>query len=557
MQLGAVIVAAGMSSRMGAFKPMLQIGSVSVAQRIIAKFRQVGVKTIVMVTGYHAHDLETHLAGNDIVFLRNEHYETTQMFDSAKMGLEYIKDKCEKVFFTPVDVPMFHASTLQALIHSNADLAVPVCGEEKGHPIFMNTSLIEGILADQGGCGLKGALERCPADMTLVPVNDPGAFQDADTPEDFLGLVKYYDQLKNTGKRTIYMIRHSQPDFADGKKMCLGKTDIPLGTVGKLQSVLLAEGLKEKKVSTVYCSDLKRSLQTASYLTEQPVQKPEFQEFDCGEWDGFTFEEIKKRWPEVYELRGKDLSYPIPGAEPVEEGKKRFEKALLEVLAESEGDIAIVGHATAIKSFLCGLKGMDPKDHRNIPMDYASVTTVTYDGTFAIEKENETFAPELSEELCERLLDAAGTPKQVQDHCIAVKKQAMEICDALKGAGVSLEGQLISSAALLHDIARVEKHHGKIGGEWIRTIGYPLQAAIMEVHHDSFEQTDVIDESVVLMMADRCVKETEVVPIELRFLESRKKCNAEEALEMHRQRYLETIRLKEKINGICGKEIIL
>ena len=44
MQLGAVIVAAGMSSRMGAFKPMLQIGSVSVAQRIIAKFRQAGVK---------------------------------------------------------------------------------------------------------------------------------------------------------------------------------------------------------------------------------------------------------------------------------------------------------------------------------------------------------------------------------------------------------------------------------------------------------------------------------------------------------------------------------
>ena len=357
--------------------------------------------------------------------------------------------------------------------------------------------------------------------------------------------------------RKVYLVRHSQPDFVNGQKMCIGKTDIPLGVIGRIQSVLLAEGFKEKSVSAIYCSDLKRSFQTASYLTENPIVKPEFQEFDCGEWDGFTFEEIKKRWSEVYELRGRDLSYPIPGAEPVEEGKKRFEMALLEVLAESEGDIAIVGHATAMKSFLCGLKGMDPKDHRTIPMDYASVTTVTYDGTFVIEKENETFVSELSEELCKKLLDGAGTPKQVQEHCVAVKKQAMKICDALQEAAVKLDKQLVLSSALLHDIARMQKHHGTIGGEWIRILGYPLQAAVIEKHHDTLENIDIIDESVVLMMADRCVKETEVVPIELRFAESRKKCVTEEALEMHRQRYLQTIHFKEKINGICGKEIIL
>ena len=38
MQVGAVIVAAGMSSRMGDFKPLLNIGSISIAQRIVATF---------------------------------------------------------------------------------------------------------------------------------------------------------------------------------------------------------------------------------------------------------------------------------------------------------------------------------------------------------------------------------------------------------------------------------------------------------------------------------------------------------------------------------------
>ena len=48
MKTGAVIVAAGMSSRMGEFKPMLNIGSISVAQRVIATLKQAGVNRIVL-----------------------------------------------------------------------------------------------------------------------------------------------------------------------------------------------------------------------------------------------------------------------------------------------------------------------------------------------------------------------------------------------------------------------------------------------------------------------------------------------------------------------------
>ena len=63
MQIGALIVAAGMSTRMGEFKPMLSIGSISVAQRVIATLSQSGVSKIVMVTGYNATMLERHLSG--------------------------------------------------------------------------------------------------------------------------------------------------------------------------------------------------------------------------------------------------------------------------------------------------------------------------------------------------------------------------------------------------------------------------------------------------------------------------------------------------------------
>lgn len=357
--------------------------------------------------------------------------------------------------------------------------------------------------------------------------------------------------------RTIYLIRHSRPDFPDGKKMCIGKTDLPLGAVGRMQSVLLAEGLKDREISAVYCSDLKRSIQTASYLGKESVSKSGFQEFGCGDWDGRTFEEIKEKWPEIYELRGKDLSCPIPGAQSEEEGRQQFEKTLLEVLGQSEGDIAIVGHATANQSFLCGIRGIDPKLHRIIPMDYASVTTLGFDGTFSVSKENEVFVPELTEALCKKLLEAAGTPEPVQAHCMAVKNQAKRISSALKEAGVVLNESLLETAAMLHDVARTEKEHAKMGGDWIDQIGYPKQGNIIRAHHDRSFSLEEIDEKAVLVMADRCVKETEVVSVEERFLESKKKCKTKETLKMHQERYLHTLRLKDRIHEICGKEIIL
>lgn len=193
MQIGALIVAAGMSTRMGEFKPMLSIGSISVAQRVIATLSQAGVSKIVMVTGYNATVLERHLSGNGIIFLRNENYETTQMFDSVKIGLSYLQDKCDKVLFTPVDVPLFTAKTAKTILDSGAPLAVPMCEGQQGHPILIANDLIPEILNDCGEMGLKGAMDRCSAPLLRIDVEDPGTIHDADTPEDFSQLLEYHN----------------------------------------------------------------------------------------------------------------------------------------------------------------------------------------------------------------------------------------------------------------------------------------------------------------------------------------------------------------------------
>ena len=134
MQTGALIVAAGKSSRMGDFKPMLQLGSISIAQRVINNFRQAGISKVVVVTGYHADVLECHLASNNVVFLRNENYANTHMFDSVRIGLEYLKDKVDTVLFTPVDVPLFTAQTVTQMLSLGRPLVTPVCNGNHSDP---------------------------------------------------------------------------------------------------------------------------------------------------------------------------------------------------------------------------------------------------------------------------------------------------------------------------------------------------------------------------------------------------------------------------------------
>lgn len=193
MDTGAVVVAAGMSSRMGDFKPMLSIGSISVAQRVVATLKQAGAARVVVVTGYNAEELERHLASSGVVFLRNENYRTTHMFDSALIGLRYLRDKCRQVLFTPVDIPLFTAATVDALLTSGAELACPVCGGTRGHPILMSANVIDRVLEDSGEGGLDGALSRCGVPMTLVEVDDPGILHDADTPEDYRELLRMHN----------------------------------------------------------------------------------------------------------------------------------------------------------------------------------------------------------------------------------------------------------------------------------------------------------------------------------------------------------------------------
>ena len=65
--------------------------------------------------------------------------------------------------------------------------------------------------------------------------------------------------------RKIYLIRHGQPELPGGERICLGSSELPLSTLGRLQACLLGLELGGR-VSAVFSSPLSRARDTALAL---------------------------------------------------------------------------------------------------------------------------------------------------------------------------------------------------------------------------------------------------------------------------------------------------
>lgn len=155
--------------------------------------------------------------------------------------------------------------------------------------------------------------------------------------------------------KTVYLIRHGLPDFPGGRGMCIGSTDIPMGEKGLAQAKAMAGHLP--KVTAVYSSPLTRAVQTAQAIGLPVNILPDLREMDAGLWDGLTFEQIRQRFPELYEARAKDLTLPLPGSEDPAAGLARFSAAMEQAAREAPGDFAVVAHGGIIARFLEHISG--------------------------------------------------------------------------------------------------------------------------------------------------------------------------------------------------------
>ena len=226
---GAIILAAGLSSRMEEFKPMLPLGKTSVILRIIDTIKAAGADPIVAVTGYKGDILEKHISHEGVIFVRNKRYAQTQMFDSVKLGMSRIRGLCDRILLLPADVPLFKAESVELLLEQeDAKVACPVYKNISGHPLLLSAGLIPYILEYDGEGGLRKAIEGLECEVRYVEVDDEGILLDINTPHDYTKLLRRESKINGSvGLRFNIKLRIAREEifFGPGVAQFLELTD--------------------------------------------------------------------------------------------------------------------------------------------------------------------------------------------------------------------------------------------------------------------------------------------------------------------------------------------
>lgn len=187
--------------------------------------------------------------------------------------------------------------------------------------------------------------------------------------------------------KTIYLIRHAQPAYPGGKRICLGqKVDVPLSDEGVRQAQRLGRAFRQIPLEAVFASPMLRAQQTAQCLAgeERCVQTMDgFKELDGGVWDGQPFDVIRAQYPSYF-VSGVPVP-PPPGGESDEQGLSRMREAFAQVTRQVDRCAAIVAHSGVNRVFLCGMLDQPLAYKKRIPQEYASVSVLCFeDGVWRV-----------------------------------------------------------------------------------------------------------------------------------------------------------------------------
>lgn len=340
--------------------------------------------------------------------------------------------------------------------------------------------------------------------------------------------------------RTVYLIRHGEPAFPGGQKICLGVTDLPLSRQGRLQAAVLSAYLPGLGAGNIFSSPLKRARETAEMIGPSEAV-PGLRELDMGLWDGIPFSEIREHFPVLYAQRGEDPFHTcVPGGEAPAQAVRRMHRCVDSVLSRSDGDIVLVSHRGVIRSYLCGQNILAEMDCFRQDIPYTGVTKLILNkGVLTPEYIGRMPKAGLTRTLCLKLLQAAGTPENIVRHSLAVEKRALMLAE-----GFAVNRELLSCAALLHDMLRTEPCHEAAAADALEALGYSDVAALVRTHSDlPSGSAGTVCEASLLYIADKTVTGEQPVTLEERFRTTLKKCTTPEAREAHARRFRQAERI--------------
>ena len=188
--VAAVILAAGRSNRMGAFKPLLPFGKQTVIESTINYLRQGGVETIVVVLGHRAEEVQARLAHLSVAFALNSDPDS-EMTASITAALPQVPTTAKATLIALADHPAVPSIVVSKLIETwqrGAPLVIPTWQNRGGHPVLVDLRYRAELQNLDPSLGLRALFTAHRNEVTRLPVDSPYVARDMDTWDDYADL---------------------------------------------------------------------------------------------------------------------------------------------------------------------------------------------------------------------------------------------------------------------------------------------------------------------------------------------------------------------------------
>lgn len=190
--VAAVLLAAGQSNRMGAFKPLLPFGKQTVIESTIDYLRRGGVaaESIIVVVGHRAGELKDRLAHLRLRFALNPD-PASEMTASIRAGINEISAADGAALITPADLPAVSPTVVSTLISEwkhGSPLIIPTWQQRGGHPVLIDLRYRAELENLDPARGLKSLFDAHRHEVKRIPVDSPFIARDLDTWDDYQAL---------------------------------------------------------------------------------------------------------------------------------------------------------------------------------------------------------------------------------------------------------------------------------------------------------------------------------------------------------------------------------
>jgi molybdenum cofactor cytidylyltransferase len=188
-KISGIILAAGLSTRIGEPKQLLPFERSTIIETVIDNLLGSKLEEVVVVVGHEAGKIKACIQHKPVKIVYNPDYRSG-MLTSAQCGVRAISDSADAFALTLVDQPFITSNLIDLVVdaHTQTDrgITIPSYDNRRGHPVIFDCRYAADILAlEPENGGVRSLFRKYAHDIYYVVVDTDRVLRDIDYRKDY------------------------------------------------------------------------------------------------------------------------------------------------------------------------------------------------------------------------------------------------------------------------------------------------------------------------------------------------------------------------------------